>query len=154
MPGSIRGSTTRKRRHVAFRTGRNSMTETVSAADPSAARDRDGSNVPNTRVLAATQTPRRSSSVWRRFRRHRLAMAGLAILALLVFLAVFAPLLTPHPPQAIDLRAYQVGPSLDHPLGTDKAGRDIFSRLLYAGRVSLRVGLVAVSIYTAIGVVL
>jgi peptide/nickel transport system permease protein len=106
------------------------------------------------RGLAATPVVRKSPSVWRRFRRHRLAMAGLTILGVLVFLAVFAPLLTRHAPEAIDLSAYRVGPSLDHPLGTDKAGRDIFSRLLYAGRVSLSVGLVAVSIYTVIGVVL
>jgi peptide/nickel transport system permease protein len=81
-------------------------------------------------------------------------MGGLTILVVLVFLAVFAPLLTTHGPTAIDLSAYRLGPSADHPLGTDTAGRDIFSRLLYAGRVSLSVGLVAVSIYTAIGVVL
>jgi peptide/nickel transport system permease protein len=105
-------------------------------------------------ALATTQVTRTSPSLWRRFRRHRLAMGGLTILVVLVFLAVFAPLLTTHGPTAIDLSAYRLGPSADHPLGTDTAGRDIFSRLLYAGRVSLSVGLVAVSIYTAIGVVL
>jgi peptide/nickel transport system permease protein len=99
-------------------------------------------------------TVRTSPSVWKRFQRHRLAMVGLAILLVLVLLSVFAPLLTRHAPEAIDLSAYRLGPSAEHPLGTDKAGRDVFSRLLYAGRVSLSVGLVAVSIYTVIGVVL
>jgi peptide/nickel transport system permease protein len=59
-----------------------------------------------------------------------------------------------HDPYTTDLRAYRSPPSADHPLGTDSAGRDVLSRLLHAGRVSLRVGLVAVSIYTAIGIVL
>ncbi|MGD9712180.1 MAG: oligopeptide ABC transporter permease, partial [Thermomicrobiales bacterium] len=61
---------------------------------------------------------------------------------------------TPYSPTGIDLQAYRLGPNSDHWLGTDTAGRDVFTRLLYAGRVSLSVGLVAVSIYTVIGVVL
>ncbi len=97
---------------------------------------------------------RRGPTVWSRFKRHRLAMIGLSILSLLVFAAVFAPLLSTHSPTAVDLMAYRLGPGRDHWLGTDTAGRDVFTRLLYAGRVSLSVGLVAVSIYTGIGVVL
>ena len=81
-------------------------------------------------------------------------MVGPTILLVLIFLAVFAPLLTKHSLTAIDLRAYRLGSSVEHPLGTDSPWRDVFRRLLYAGRVSLSVGLVAVSIYTAIGVVL
>jgi peptide/nickel transport system permease protein len=103
---------------------------------------------------AAVRAPRPGSEVWRRFRRHRLAMAGAAILLLLAVGALFAPWIAAHGPYAVDLTAYRLGPSPDHPLGTDMAGRDVFSRLLYAGRVSLSVGLVAVGIYTAIGVVL
>ncbi|CAN5598000.1 ABC transporter permease [soil metagenome] len=81
-------------------------------------------------------------------------MIGLTILIVLVFASLFAPWLTRYSPTAIDLMAYRLGPSRDHWLGTDTAGRDVFTRLLYAGRVSLSVGLVAVSIYTGIGVVL
>jgi len=106
------------------------------------------------KVLGQEAVVRRGPTVWRRFKRHRLAMIGLAILGLLVFAAVFAPLLTTHSPTAVDLMAYRLGPDRNHWLGTDTAGRDIFTRLLYAGRVSLSVGLVAVSIYTGIGVVL
>ncbi len=97
---------------------------------------------------------RRRTGVWHRFRRHRLAMFGVVLLFLLTFAAIFAPVIAEHDPYTTDLRAYRSAPSADHPLGTDSAGRDVLSRLLYAGRVSLRVGLVAVSIYTAIGIVL
>jgi len=130
------------------------MAEATGAAESTTEREKPGEQAPPAAALAAAQVVRRSPSVWRRFRRHRLAMIGLAVLVMLVFLAVFAPLISEHKPEAIDLSAYRLGPSADHPLGTDIAGRDIFSRLLYAGRVSLSVGLVAVSIYTAIGVVL
>jgi peptide/nickel transport system permease protein len=130
------------------------MAEVTGTAEQTGGRGQAGESARPSNALAATQAVRTSPSLWRRFRRHRLAMAGLTIVVVLVFLAVFAPLLTTHSPQAIDLSAYRLGPSVDHPLGTDTAGRDVFSRLLYAGRVSLSVGLVAVSIYTAIGVVL
>jgi peptide/nickel transport system permease protein len=105
-------------------------------------------------AAVAGRAPRAGSEIWRRFRRHRLAMAGLTILVVLVAAAVFAPLIAWHGPYSVDLMAYRLGPSADHWLGTDTAGRDVFSRLLHAGRVSLSVGLVAVGIYTAIGVVL
>ena len=103
----------------------------------------------------ATSAPRRGGTgVWSRFRRHRLALIGLTILLVLTIATIGAPLFARHGPYGIDLSAYRLGPSTNHPLGTDSAGRDVFSRLLHAGRVSLSVGLVAVSIYTAIGVVL
>jgi peptide/nickel transport system permease protein len=97
---------------------------------------------------------RRSPSVWQRFSRHRLALIGLAILALMIVSAAGAPLIARKSPYNVDLSSYRKPPSSEHILGTDAAGRDVFSRLLYAGRVSLSVGLVAVSIYTAIGLVL
>jgi peptide/nickel transport system permease protein len=97
---------------------------------------------------------RRGTGVWRRFRRHRLAVIGSSVLLILAIAALGAPLIASHGPYAIDLRAYRTGPSDNHWLGTDSAGRDVFSRLLHAGRVSLSVGLVAVSIYTAIGIAL
>ena len=109
---------------------------------------------PAAESLADAATPRSSTGVWKRFRRHRLAMIGTTILLVLVVLSVGAPLFVSHSPTAVDLSAYRLGPSSDHPLGTDTAGRDVWSRLLYAGRVSLSVGIVAVSIYTVIGVVL
>ena len=103
---------------------------------------------------AAVPAARSGSVVWRHFRQHRLAMVGLTILILLTVGAIFAPVIAGRDPYAVDLSAYRTGPSASHPLGTDSAGRDVFSRLLHAGRVSLAVGLVAVSIYTTIGVIL
>lgn len=103
---------------------------------------------------AGTDPVRPRTSVWKRFRRHKLAMLGMGILAVLVVISFGAPLFTNQSPTAIDLSAYRLGPSRDHWLGTDTAGRDIYTRLLYAGRVSLSVGLVAVSIYTGIGILL
>lgn len=103
---------------------------------------------------AQTSAARPRSLTWHRFRRHKLAMTGGTLLVLLVAAAVAAPLLTPYGPNAVDLRAYREPPSQAHLLGTDSAGRDVLSRLLHAGRVSLSVGVVAVGIYTAIGIVL
>ncbi len=105
-------------------------------------------------VAAAPGTLRRwaSSKTWQRFRRHRLAMSGVVVLAILVAMAVFAPLLTTRTPFEIDLRARQVPPSLEYWLGTDRTGRDVWTRLLYGGRVSLTVGIVAVSISALIGI--
>src|SRR5437588_5478448 len=90
----------------------------------------------------------------RRFRRHRLAVLGVALVALFVLLALFAPLVARVAPNAVDLRARNQGPTLQHWFGTDRTGRDTFARTLYAGRVSLSIGFVAATISIAIGGVL
>jgi peptide/nickel transport system permease protein len=90
----------------------------------------------------------------RRFLRHRLAMAGLVIVVLVGLLALLAPVVVSHDPNEIDLRARNAGPSADHWFGTDRTGRDTFARVVYAGRVSLSVGIVAVAISVGIGAVL
>lgn len=107
-----------------------------------------------TDALAERKRTSPSRSVWSRFKRHRLATIGLVIISFLVATAVFGPLLLPLEPYAINLSAYREPPSSEHWLGTDAAGRDVFSRLVYALRVSLSVGLIAVSIYISIGVLL
>ncbi len=99
---------------------------------------------------ASSDSPGRRA--WRRFRRHRLAMAGLVVLSGLVSIAVLAPLVTNHGPNDIDLYNRLSPPSWDHWLGTDRTGRDVWARLVYGTRVSLSVGLVAVALSTAIGV--
>lgn len=91
---------------------------------------------------------------WRRFRRNKLAMAGLVILVLFVLSAIFAPFLTPYDPNRANLRERNQPPSKEHPFGTDDMGRDILARTLYGGRISLSVGLVSVGISLSIGVVL
>jgi peptide/nickel transport system permease protein len=90
----------------------------------------------------------------RRFFRHRLAVVGLTILTLIVVAAILAPWLTPYEPNQIDLRARSQGPSTDHWLGTDRTGRDVLTRTIYAGRISLAVGVVAVLISVALGALL
>jgi peptide/nickel transport system permease protein len=107
---------------------------------------------------AASEAPVRGEGPWRkagrRFLKHRLAMASLVILALMVLMALFAPLIERYSPIALDLEAMGQAPSALHWLGTDTTGRDVWSRVLHAGRVSLSVGLVAVSISTLIGLVI
>ncbi|MCK6452318.1 MAG: ABC transporter permease [Alphaproteobacteria bacterium] len=83
--------------------------------------------------------------VLRRFLRHRLAVAGAVVVVLLCASALFANLLAPHDPTFLDTRHRFLAPFQDMGflLGTDELGRDTLSRLLYGGRVSLAVGLVA-----------
>jgi peptide/nickel transport system permease protein len=90
----------------------------------------------------------------RRFMRHRGAVVGMTILTIIALAAIFAPLIAPHDPNVTNLRAAYQPPSQNHPLGTDQLGRDLWSRLLYAGRVSLSVGFAAAFVATAIGLVL
>lgn len=90
----------------------------------------------------------------RRFMKHKLAVVGLVVLVLIVLSALFAPWLTPWEPNQVDLRARSQPPSSDHWLGTDRTGRDVLTRTLYAGRISLMVGVVAVMISVVIGAVL
>ena len=83
---------------------------------------------------------------WRRLKKNKLAMASLAFLLILVFLAVFAPLVAPYDPYDGNMPLALNGPSSAHLLGTDELGRDILSRIIYGAQISLRVGLIAVSI--------
>lgn len=87
-----------------------------------------------------------------RFRRHRLAMVGLAIIALFVLMAVFAPLLATHDPKQLNLLDIRQSPSGSHWLGTDGTGYDVWSRLVYGSRVSLIVGFGAVALSITIGI--
>ena len=110
---------------------------------------------PRARGLAANALPPRArTGVWGRFRRHTIALIGTLILLLLTIGAIGAPLIARQDPYKVSISAYRKPPSAAHLLGTDASGRDVLSRLLHAGRVSLSVGLVAVSIYAAIGIVL
>jgi peptide/nickel transport system permease protein len=91
------------------------------------------------------------AEVWRRFKRNRLAMVGLGFLIFLGLIAVFAPLIAPY---GITERAsgqFRQPPSADHWFGTDAIGRDMFSRIVYGARVSLRIGFTATAISVIIG---
>jgi peptide/nickel transport system permease protein len=118
-------------------------------------REQSGSTQDVLPQLATVPTPlRRKAGVWERFRRHRIALIGAVILILLTVVSICAPLIANHDPYSVNISAYREGPQAGYFLGTDSSGRDVLSRLLYAGRVSLSVGLVAVAIYTLIGIVL
>jgi peptide/nickel transport system permease protein len=90
----------------------------------------------------------------RRFVRHRLAVIGASILFVLAVVAVLAPLIAPYPPNEVNLMSISQPPSREHWFGTDQVGRDTLSRAMYGARISLTVGLVAVTIYLTIGFVL
>jgi len=94
------------------------------------------------------------SKAWKRFLRHKLALFGLSVLGILIFSALAASLLTPYSPIKQDLRNLRKAPTAEHWLGTDGVGRDILTRVLYAGRISLSVGLVSVSLSGAIGILI
>lgn len=87
-----------------------------------------------------------------RFRRNRLAMAALAVLALIHLGVVLAPWIAPHNPDTLTLADRLTAPSAVHWLGTDEYGRDVFTRLLFGGRVSLAVGLTSMIASMVFGV--
>jgi peptide/nickel transport system permease protein len=95
---------------------------------------------------------------WKRFRRHRLAIAGAAVLALICLIAIFAKFLSPADPNYIDQvhwQGYPLAPGVaGHLLGTDENGRDLLSRLMFGAQISLTVALSAVLMEIAIGTVL
>jgi peptide/nickel transport system permease protein len=97
--------------------------------------------------------------VWRRFRKHKLAVAGAVVILFLLTVSILAPLIAPYNPiqQNVDSqgdRLRNASPSLDHLMGTDAIGRDVFSRLLYAGRISLLVAFVVTFIVESTGAVI
>ncbi|MDG1073584.1 MAG: ABC transporter permease [Methylophilaceae bacterium] len=83
-----------------------------------------------------------------------LAKAGFILIAFIFTMAMLAPIIAPYDPDMIDVKAILLSPSATHWMGTDGLGRDVLSRMLYGGRISLLVGLVAVGISTAIGILL
>ena len=113
-----------------------------------------GALQPNELSLPQREVLSHRAMAWRRFRRHRLAVVAACVLMAIVLIAILAPPLAPYDPNAIDLSLSYSPPSSKHLLGTDISGRDLLSRLLYASRVSVSVGIVAVSIYVAIAIVI
>jgi peptide/nickel transport system permease protein len=92
-----------------------------------------------------------AASVWSRFRRHPGAVAGTIVLVVLILGMVLVGL-SPYDPERSDMQALLQPPSWSHPMGTDALGRDLLTRILYGGRISLTVGLLVVAVTLAIGV--
>jgi len=91
------------------------------------------------------------SLVWRRLRKHKPAVASFAVVLALTATCMAAPLIAPYPFDAIDLGAIRQMPSLAHWMGTDDLGRDLFTRILYGGRVSILIGILSAIIGTGLG---
>jgi peptide/nickel transport system permease protein len=121
--------------------GSSSADAAIDAAPPGAA----------TRAPASAAGRGTFAVFWRRFRRNRLAVAALGVLAALHLVAVAADALAPYDPAALDLLNQFAPPSRGHPLGTDEAGRDVLSRLIVGARVSLSVGLAAMLVAVTVG---
>src|SRR5881275_2582694 len=104
--------------------------------------------------LPVAVAPQRTS-LWRdalrRFRRHRLAMIGTTVLLVMVVAVVAGPLAWRLPVNEIDFKQKLKGPTWSHPLGTDDLGQDLLARMLYGGRISLAVGVMAMLISITIG---
>jgi peptide/nickel transport system permease protein len=95
-----------------------------------------------------------SSRLWallRRLKQSKFALIGGFVVGLVIFAAIFAPLIVPYDPVKQDILSLLQGPSRSHLLGTDEIGRDTLSRVIYGARVSLMVGVIAVSISMFIG---
>lgn len=109
-------------------------------------------------MATATLSPKKDQSsnakTWRRFTKHRAAMVSGVVLALLILVAVFAPWIAPYAPDKIDASNLYSPSTAAHWMGTDGLGRDVLSRVLHAGRVSLLVGILVALLSAIIGVVM
>ena len=85
---------------------------------------------------------------------NKLALFGASIIILLILTAIFAPYIASHDPTGIDIKSAYLPPSAVHFFGTDSLGRDLFSRIIYAARIALLIGIVAVGIASLIGIAL
>jgi peptide/nickel transport system permease protein len=112
---------------------------------------------PSVDVVPAVQAPPRNVSpaldAWRRFRRHKLAVASAGVLLAMVLAIVLGPWLWRVPIDEIDFSARLAPPSWEHPFGTDDLGQDLLARMIYGGRISLAVGLAAMSVAVVVGII-
>lgn len=92
-----------------------------------------------------------TGSMWQRFRRNRLGVIGALIVVFMCIVALCAPLLAPHDPNAQNLRARRAAPSWERPFGADEFGRDMLSRVIYGARTSLSIAVTSVAIGLAVG---
>ena len=114
------------------------------------------SHEPGTGGLPGLKPPEvgqgRRRAAWRRFSRNRLAVLGAAVVLVFGFIAIFAPLLAPESPTRQNFDAILASPGLEHPMGTDRLGRDTLSRLMHGARTSMAVGIVAQLIVLSVGI--
>ncbi len=94
---------------------------------------------------------RPGSPVWRQLRKHKLALVSFGIVSALTIVCMAAPLIAPYSFDAIDLGSIRQAPSWSHWMGTDDLGRDLFTRVLFGGRISIAIGILAALIGTGLG---
>lgn len=102
--------------------------------------------------FVAVQSKTYLQDAWNRFKKNKLALAGLFVLSIIILLAIFGPMFSPYTYDGQDFLTRNAGPSAAHWFGTDKFGRDIFTRVLYGARISLQVGFAAAAINLVIGI--
>jgi oligopeptide transport system permease protein len=102
--------------------------------------------------IAAAKSTSLTKDAWRRFIRNKASLSGLVFVAIIVFLAIAAPLVAPYGYADQNLSAVNRGPGAHYLLGTDGLGRDVLSRMIYGARISMLVGLVIPLMIIAIGV--
>lgn len=104
-----------------------------------------------TAEIAGDQTAAPGRLAWRRLKKNRLALGGLGVLAFMLVFSLAGPLCSPYSMEDMDFADRLTGPGLTHFLGTDNLGRDVLTRTMEAGRISLSIGIAAVLIRVAVG---
>lgn len=102
-------------------------------------------------IAAHTRPLGSHAGTWQWLRRHPIILIGLSLLTVMILVAIFAPFITPYDPIRINPTARLKPPSAEHWFGTDQLGRDVFSRVIYGGRVSLMVGFSVALLSTIVG---
>ncbi len=105
-------------------------------------------------ALARVESPRKRTNVWQRLKQNKLAVGGIVVLGLFYLIALLQPWIATYPYDELTSGMRNTPPSTDHWMGTDRSGRDVFSRLVKGGQVSLAAGFMAVVIVMLIGITL
>ena len=92
--------------------------------------------------------------VWRQFRRHPAALFSVTVLGVIIVMSILAPIIAPYDPYELNAADRFAPPSTEHWFGTDKQGRDVYSRILYGGRITLLVGFLAMAVSLLMGTML
>ncbi len=101
----------------------------------------------------AIQSKTFSKDTWDRFKKNRLALIGLIFLVIMILAAIFIPMFSPYGYEEQDMALRNALPSLAHPFGTDKLGRDILVRVMYGARISLAIGFASAGINLVVGII-
>lgn len=129
------------------------MAQPQMSSSTGAALDLEEPAVAAAATAASLRPPRgeRLQEIWYALRRNPTALAGFVLVGIILFCAIFAPVVAPYPPYGVNLDAVALPPSLHHPFGTDAVGQDVLSRVIYGARIDLFIALSAVAVSMTIG---